>query len=446
MLSLNMPSIDLKMPVALSLSSSTSKLTKLENSAKNSIAVKLESGMGILEDISGTNQMSNYSILIVDDEPDNFDVIEALLPSESYRLHYASCGEDAIGSLDKFDPDVILLDVMMPGLNGIEVCKQLKLMSQWKAVPIIMVTALSGKEDLARCLAAGADDFINKPVNGLELRARVNSMLRIKKQHDRIQSFSKLQRNNIHSLSNNLNEIRLDLAVGFPNEFNSPLSIISDNIEHLKQNIKHLSLNDTLQILEESDRSVMRLHTLTQKFWFYLKLIVETPVPSSLDVSFPKSIVDRILADGFAKLPMPSALTCEVEDVKLAVNTDLAEWVFAELLDYVLARSQSNVSLKIHGQVIDNAFHLSLSKYQETDPSKSRSKISGLIEFNSSADENPELEIGLKIVKKIVEIYDGIFLISSGDREESTVYLTLPLASDNSSVTGSRSEVSTIST
>ena len=161
--------------------------------------------------------MSSYSVLVVDDEPDNFDVIEALLPSDTYQLHYANCGKDAIASLDKFDPDLILLDVMMPDLDGIEVCQQIKLMSKWHAVPIIMVTALSGKEDLARCLAAGADDFINKPVHSLELLARVKSMLRIKRQHDRIKSFSKLQRNNIHTLSNNLNEIKLVLAVGFPN-------------------------------------------------------------------------------------------------------------------------------------------------------------------------------------------------------------------------------------
>ena len=392
--------------------------------------------MGILEEILKSHHMSSYSILIVDDEPDNFDVLEALLPSESYTLHYANCGEDALSSLEKFDPDVILLDVMMPGLNGFEVCKRIKLMSQWQAVPIIMVTALASKEDLARCLAAGADDFVHKPVNGLELRARVNSMVRIKKQHDRIQSLSKLQRNNIHSLANNLNEIRLDLAVGFPNEFNAPLSTISDNIDRLKQNIGHLSSVDALQILELSERSVSRLHTLTQKFWFYLKLIIDTPTPNHHDLSIPKVIIDRLLTDRFNGLPAPSDLICEVEDTKLAVNVDLAEWIFNELLDYVFDRCSANIHVKIHGETIDNIFHLSLSSLQSNNPQTLNSDISNLIQFNLSPDENPELAIGLKIVKKIVEIYDGVFLMSGTDREEITFYLTLPLMSESIPASG----------
>jgi two-component system, sensor histidine kinase and response regulator len=380
--------------------------------------------------------MSSYSILVVDDQPDNFDVIEALLPSESYRLHYANCGEDALTLLEKFDPDVILLDVMMPGLNGFEVCKRIKLMSQWQGVPIIMVTALSGKEDLARCLAAGANDFITKPVNGLELTARVNSMLRIKKQYDRIQSFSKLQRNNIHSLANNLNEIRLDLAVGFPNEFNSPLSVISDNIAYLKQHVEQLSLAKTMELLDASEQSVTKLHTLTQKFWFYLKLIVDTPIPSNRDLSLPKFIIDRLLSDRFATMPMPSELSCEITSAKLAVNEDLAEWIFNELLDYVFARHRDRYALQIHGKIIDNAFHLSLSQHPEHGNNKSDRTMTELIQFDSSNDNNSELEIGLKIVKKIVEIYDGIFLISGADRTETEIYVTLPLASETASMSG----------
>ena len=127
------------------------------------------------------------SILVIDDEPNNFDVIQTLLSSEGYIFHYASGGQRALDRVDRFQPDVILLDVMMPNLDGIEVCRRIKALPKWQWVPIVMVTALTDRTELERCLSTGAEDFITKPVNRLELVARVASMLRIKRCYDNLQ-------------------------------------------------------------------------------------------------------------------------------------------------------------------------------------------------------------------------------------------------------------------
>ncbi len=152
-------------------------------------------------------------VLVVDDEPVNFDVIEILLFKEGYELHYLSNGSEAIANLAEIKPDIILLDVMMPDMDGIEVCQHLRNNPQWKYIPIIIITALSDKEDLARCLGAGADDFISKPINSIELRARVRSMLRIKSQHDCIQnkmrSREEMMQTIVHDLRNPLIGIML---------------------------------------------------------------------------------------------------------------------------------------------------------------------------------------------------------------------------------------------
>ncbi len=153
------------------------------------------------------------SVLIVDDEPDNFDVIETLLDGEGYELSYAPNGQQALKFIEVFQPSLILLDVMMPDLDGMEVCQQIKSHPIWQSIPVVMVTALSSKEDLARCIALGADDFISKPVNALELRARVRSMLRIKQQYDALQGLLKLREDMvnmiIHDLRNPLVTVRL---------------------------------------------------------------------------------------------------------------------------------------------------------------------------------------------------------------------------------------------
>ena len=372
--------------------------------------------------------MNTYSILIVDDEPDNFDVIQSFLAAENYNLHYAISGEQAIASLDKFNPDVILLDVMMSGLNGLEVCKQIKAMSKWQAVPIVMITALSSKEDLSRCLAAGADDFVNKPMNGIELRARVKSMLRIKKQYDRLQSFSKLQRHNINSLSKNLNEIRLDLAAEFSREFDYPLDIILETTEHLSQNIEQLSSSAICHILAQNNRSTLQLRKLMDKLWFYLHLVTEKPELHCDDPSIPKSIVQASLMNRYKGL-VPSNLICEIEDAKLAVNTSHFQWVYDELMEYVLLHAGPDFHIRIFGEIIDDIFHFSLSTYQDNIPTSSMIEMTKSIKLNSSTYEERELKIGLKIVKKLVNNYAGVFLLSSEDEENTTVYLTLPLVS-----------------
>ncbi|MDR9404423.1 MAG: response regulator, partial [Halothece sp. Uz-M2-17] len=126
------------------------------------------------------------SILVVDDEPNNFDVVEAALISKNYQLHYASNAHHTWQQLKTVPVDVILLDIMMPDQDGISLCQELKAHPQWQTISILMITALTGKEDLARSLNAGADDFLSKPFNRLELQARVNSLVRIKKQQDQL--------------------------------------------------------------------------------------------------------------------------------------------------------------------------------------------------------------------------------------------------------------------
>lgn len=138
-----------------------------------------------------------HSLLVIDDEESIFEVIEGLLARESYKFYYIPSGKEALNCLDEIQPDVILLDLMMPELDGIETCKRIKANQRWCHIPIIMVTALSSKEDLARSLDAGADDFVSKPINSLELRARVRSMLRIKLQYDALAATQRLRTLNL---------------------------------------------------------------------------------------------------------------------------------------------------------------------------------------------------------------------------------------------------------
>jgi signal transduction histidine kinase len=131
---------------------------------------------------------SEKVILIVDDEKIGRDTLEALLYAQGYHLIFAGDGAEALSIVAEFEPDVILLDVMMPALDGFEVCRRLKANPRWRYIPVILVTALDSQEDLLMGIEAGADDFLSKPVNGLKLRARIRSMLRLKQQFDELKA------------------------------------------------------------------------------------------------------------------------------------------------------------------------------------------------------------------------------------------------------------------
>ncbi|GAB4151413.1 MAG: response regulator [Planctomycetaceae bacterium] len=119
-------------------------------------------------------------LLIADDNQQNCELLEAYLSDENYEFLFASDGEETLLRVAENSPDLILLDIMMPKLSGYEVCEQLKRDEATRDIPILMVTALNKQGDIEKAVAAGCDDFLTKPVNGLELKTRVRSLLRVR--------------------------------------------------------------------------------------------------------------------------------------------------------------------------------------------------------------------------------------------------------------------------
>lgn len=126
-------------------------------------------------------------ILIVDDEERNLRLLEISLSTLGYEIFLAGDGREALDRVAAVNPDLILLDVMMPRLNGFEVCRILKKNEETRNIPVVMVTALGGRDDKLKGLESGADDFLTKPVDMVELKVRVKSLLRVKEYHDQLE-------------------------------------------------------------------------------------------------------------------------------------------------------------------------------------------------------------------------------------------------------------------
>ena len=129
---------------------------------------------------------SNNKILIADDNQANCELLEAYLATVDCEVQVAVDGQDALDKVAQFEPDLILLDVMMPKLSGFEVCETLKENPATRRIMVLMVTALNERGDIERAVQAGTDDFLSKPVNQVELTKRVENMLKLKDVTDEV--------------------------------------------------------------------------------------------------------------------------------------------------------------------------------------------------------------------------------------------------------------------
>ena len=130
-------------------------------------------------------------ILVVDDQPQNIELLEAHLLPQGYDIVKATNGDEALGKLAASPVDLILLDVMMPGMDGFEVIRRIRQHDTHRLLPIILVTALRETEDRVKGIEAGCDDFISKPVDKMELLARVRSLLKVKDYNDLLSNYRK---------------------------------------------------------------------------------------------------------------------------------------------------------------------------------------------------------------------------------------------------------------
>ncbi len=138
--------------------------------------------------------MAAGKVLIVDDNQQNLELIQAYLESLPCRLEVATDGAEAMASIAREQPDLVLLDVMMPRMSGFEVCQKLKGNPTTRDIVIIMVTALHEVSDMERAVECGCDDFVSKPVNKVELLARVKGLLALRLLKKRLADYMRDQR------------------------------------------------------------------------------------------------------------------------------------------------------------------------------------------------------------------------------------------------------------
>ncbi|BAZ17389.1 response regulator receiver sensor signal transduction histidine kinase [Calothrix sp. NIES-4071] len=208
--------------------------------------------------------MSNIgTILIIDDNPTNLEVLYATLASTGYEIILEMNGEDGIKQAAQQQPDLILLDIMMPGIDGFETCCKLQSNLTTLSIPIIFMTALSDTEHKIKGLSLGAVDYITKPFQQEEVLARVNVHLKLKRATDELEQQVQERTNSLVQTLHSLKQMQLQLVqnekmsalgqlvAGIAHEINNPMGCINGNFALMEANFKEL-----FQIIDSYEKEV----------------------------------------------------------------------------------------------------------------------------------------------------------------------------------------------
>jgi len=281
-------------------------------------------------------------ILIVDDEPLNVQLMEKQLAEYSYDTISAYCGEDALDIVEKELPDLIILDIVMPGIDGFEVVRAVRANKRTADIPIILCTVLNSKEQRIRGLNLGADEFLNKPIMFEELVARVRSLIRIKAYQEQIKGYETIRET----------FASLQYESGASETENNEHNKTNDKKMYRFENALHSALTDPLTTLYNQNYF---LHFLEKE----LQRVKRNKIPLSLmminiddfrtiNKTLGKSVGDVILKD------IGILLSKSIRDVDIAAR--YSEDVFAIILPYTDETGASIVSERLRSQIASHNY------------------------------------------------------------------------------------------
>lgn len=198
--------------------------------------------------------MQKDLIFIVDDNKMNIQLLNSILAKENYRVIATLDSEKAYDIALREKPDLILLDIMMPKMDGFEVCKLFKSRDQTKYIPIIFLTARNDEEGIQKGFKLGAADYVTRPFNRAELLARIETHLRLKHNQERL-----LELERQSSI--------LAMAVTANHEINQPLTVLSGNLFLLKESMSGQQLTDQqLKYMERMERAINKIKNILEKY------------------------------------------------------------------------------------------------------------------------------------------------------------------------------------
>ncbi|MBK8397903.1 MAG: hybrid sensor histidine kinase/response regulator [Leptospiraceae bacterium] len=341
-----------------------------------------------------------HQILIVDDTPQNIQVLGQLLSEQGYKILVATNGLQALNAVEKKTPDLILLDINMPEMDGYETCRILKSQDNYSEIPVIFLTARTEAEDIVKAFQVGGADYITKPFNQTELLARVHLQLILKEKKTELKEANEnnkqLVRILLHDLGNPIGAIK---SIAQLAEIN-PL---------IYQEMGHLIIKATNNCISILD-SVRKMYSIDDNKYIpeLINANLEKTIQSALFI-FKHKLEEKNIK---LNLNIPKELNVQI-DINSFVHS-----VFNNLITNAIKFSYPDSSITINAYPNKQEVILSIRDYGMGMPNQILNNIFDVGKPTSRAGTNGEkgTGYGMPLVKKFVELFDGKITIQSKEK------------------------------
>ncbi|RLD15972.1 hypothetical protein DRI50_03000 [candidate division KSB1 bacterium] len=368
-------------------------------------------------------------VLIVDDDKENVDLIAYFLKPQNYQIVTAHDGVEALRLVESENPDIILLDIKLPKMDGFQVCERIKKNHYSRFIPIIMITALKDLKSKIQSLEAGADDFISKPFENIELLTRVKSLLRIKSYHDELEKKNRELEEKNQALVR-MDQFKEELNHLIVHDMKNPIFVIQGNLQMLT-----MGMDDSMAHLK---KYVSRIDRSTQNLLrMVMNLIDITKIESgSMSLKLELASLNDVLDKSIQKLKDFPEFAGKEFNVKLAqqmpyVKMDISvmERVLDNLLGFAIANVPSDGRVDVETFKTDRVIGFSVHDYGQQIPLKYGDNV-----FNKFRQVEIKKEgyrvgrgLGLTFCNLAIEAHGGKMYLDENNSVGNRIIFELPL-------------------
>lgn len=359
-------------------------------------------------------------ILIIEDEEDIRDIMVELLTAHNYQVIDTEDGETGIDLAIAHHPDLIICDIMMPGIDGYEVLRQLHSHPSTQMIPFIFLTAKAAKEDMRQAMELGADDYLSKPFTGAELLGAVK--IRLEKKVLLQQESEK-----------KLDDLRKNLTRSLPHELLTPLNGILGFAKLLRDHAAEITADEIKEMSETIENSAWRLHRTIQNFLLHAQLEIMTHEPEKLqaflagETGSTRFILQIVAQKKAQEVERMADLSLHLAEISLPVAENWFNKIAKELIDNAFKFSETGSMVEVKSYVDSGEFILEICDRGRGMTPQQIANLGAYVQFDRKLYEQQGSGLGLVITKKLLEFYGGCLQLESYPDQGTIARAIFPL-------------------